>query len=172
MTVDKVFVMILLAMAFSVSTFAAESTPPSQSKGSKLNMQVHGSGKGNSNRTLLDVLKEQKLADYPTANIGQAFDKYKFFSKVVWKESRAANGKTYFDCNAGIKKKIIGLDKSWDNITYREIEVKFVVTPDGDYGVVMVSQINLTKDGKLVKEPITNMKSLLDSIYENKEISF
>jgi hypothetical protein len=161
---------VLLTAAFSMSAYAEYGTTPSPRK--PLNIQVHGSGKGVSNIKMLDILKNQRLEHYPALPIGKAFDNYQYFSKVAWKESRAPYAKTYFDCTGMIKKKMFGLDKSWDGVASRELEVKFVVKSSGDYGVVMATRIDMKKDGTAVRLPIQDLKGLLDSIYANKEISF
>jgi hypothetical protein len=160
----------MLAATWPMSVLAMQGTSPPQGK--RLNMQVHGNAQGSSNIKLLDVLKNQKLEHYSAVTIGKAFDNYKYFSKVAWKESPATNGKIYFDCTGMIKKKMFTLDKSWDDVAFREVEVKFVVNPSGEYGVVMATRIDMKKDGQVVRLPLADLKGLLNSIYANKEISF
>lgn len=167
----KVFIMIvMLTAAWSLPAFATPGAllPP----GKPLNIQVHGTGRETSKVTMLDMLKKQKLANYPAKTIGKAFDEYRYFTKVAWKEYPAPNAKTYFDLTGRVKKKLFGLDKSWDGVAYRDLEVKFVVKPDGDYGVVMASRIDVKKDGAVVRVPLQDLTGLLNSIYADREISF
>lgn len=169
--VYKVFVMICMLVAiFSMSAFAAEGAPSPQKQ--PANITAHGNGKESSKTTMVDLLKKQKLANYPTLTIGNAFDNYRYISKINWKELPDTNGKIYIHFSGDIKKKWFGLDKSWDDVGFRQLEVKFVVTPNGDYGVVMASRIDYKKLGGVEKVPIADLKGLLDSIYTNKEIAF
>jgi len=169
--VNKVFAMtVILTASWSLSASATPGALPPQGK--PINIQVHGSGKETSKLTMLDMLKKQKLANHPAKTIGQAFDEYRYFTKVAWKEYPAAYAKTYFDLTGRVKKKLFGLDKSWDGVAFRDLEVKFVAKPDGDYGVVMASRIDVKKDGTVVRVPLQDLTGLLDSIYANKEISF
>ena len=87
---DFAFLIFLLFLACSTPALAAHGTDSPQ--GRPLNIQVHGGGKVSSNITMLDLLKKQRLTNYPTATIGKAFDDYKYFSKIRWKEYPAAYG--------------------------------------------------------------------------------
>ena len=46
-----------------------------------------------------------------------------------------------------------------------------MLEPDGDYGVVMATRIDVRKDGKIVRSPVS-LKVLLDSVYASRELSF
>lgn len=171
MAVHKIFIVtVMLTATWSLPASATPGAVPSQGKA--FNIQVHGTGKETTRITMLDMLKQQKLANYPGKTIGKAFDEYRYFSKVTWKEFPSSNAKTYFDLTARVKKKIFGLDRSWEGVAYRDLEVKFVVKPDGDYGVVMASRIDVKKDGAVVRIPMQDLSGLLNSIYANREISF
>lgn len=135
-------------------------------------MQIHGSSGKPDNTTFLEVLKKQKLANYPAVTIGVAFDEYRFFSKVTWKETPGTNGRIYCDVTGVIKDKAFKSLFRRDNVATRYLEVKLLVKPSGDYGVIMASRIDVKKDGKIEKFPIPDLKYLLDRIYANEEISF
>lgn len=135
-------------------------------------IQVHGNTDVKSNKSLIDMLKTQKLANYTSATIGDAIDNYRYFSKVQWKEYPASNAKYYFDVTGTLKKRFLESFTGRDDIASRFLEVKFVLYPSGDYAVVMVTLIELKHGGKIVKKPISDMKSVLDKIYGNQEIKF
>jgi hypothetical protein len=160
----------MLALAWALPAAAEHGTARPQVNPN--NLRFHGDAKETTKVTMLELLKKQKLADYPAATIGKAFDNYRYFSEVAWKEYPALHGKVYFECTGRIKKKWFGLDKSWDGVAVRHLELKFVVSPDGDYGVVMATRIDRKNDDKVVRTPLTDLRVLLDSIYANREISF
>lgn len=170
MAVNKIFIItVMLTAAWSLPAVASPGAAP---QGKAINMQVHGSGKETSKVTMVDMLKQQALEHYPGKTIGKAFDEYRYFTKVTWKEFPSSNAKTYVDLTARVKKKLLGLDKSWDGVAYRDLEVKFVVKPDGDYGVVMATRIDAKKDGAIVRVPMQDLSGLLNNIYANREIQF
>lgn len=135
------------------------------------NIQVHGTGAAKP-VTLLDVLKKQKLANYPTAPIGDAFEKYGYFSRTEWKTYTEENGKIYIDFIGRFKKKWFGFANYPNNLASRDLEVKFVVNMTGDYGIVMGTIIELKKDGTVEKKPIEKLNGVIEKIYANKEIIF
>ena len=131
-------------------------------------LQVHGSGGSSKGIPLSAVIKEKKLSNYPDVTIGDVFSNYKYFSKVEWQEYQSASGKIYIDCTGQLKKKGF-----WNNVHNQQaVEVKFVVYPTGDFGVVMVSRIDYKNKGKIEKYPVADIKGVIDRIYANKEISF
>jgi hypothetical protein len=52
------------------------------------------------------------------------------------------------------------------------VVIKFLVKPDGSYGVVMVSKIELKTDGKMYTEPLPESSVILKKLYGNKKIEF
>lgn len=171
--VNRVSVVItLLVLVWAVPLFASPDPVNLSPQKKQVNIQVHGSGKENTKTTMLDVLKKLKLENYPAKTIGQAFGEYSYFTKVEWKESPGSYAKTYVDLTARVKKKFFGLDKSWDGVAVRNLEVKFVMKPDGDFGVVMAARVDVKRDGTIERVPFNNLNLLLNTIYSNKEISF
>lgn len=138
-----------------------------QDRKQKMEGQVHG-GSPSTGITLPEVIKRKKLQNYPSATIGDAFSKYKYFSKVEWQEYQASSGKIYINCTGHLKKKGF-----WNMVHHPQaVEVKFVVYPTGEYGVLMVSRIDYNNDGKNEKYPLADMNGVLKRIYSNQEISF
>lgn len=136
-------------------------------------MQIHGNSSGKAEKmTLLDILKRQKLVNYPSATIGEAFDKYRFFTKGTWQESHSAYGKTYFDFTGMLKKGFMDTLLLLGDTAMYAVEIKFAISPSGDYGVVMASRIDYKRDGRVEKTPIPDLKGLLDKLYANERMNF
>lgn len=160
---------IIIANVICVTFAFAEKkgAPPIKQPG---NIQVHGNTNEKTQTSLIDILRKQKLANYTSATIGDAIDSYSYFSKVQWKEYPAVNNKHYFDVTGTLKSSFWKSLMGKDGVANRSLEVKFVIYPSGEYGVVLVTLIEFKHDGKIVKKPIADIKSVLDKIYGNQEV--
>jgi len=140
-------------------------------KGSK--KLVHGEQSSHEqSKSMVSLLKDNKLSDYTNLTIGAAFDSYKFLEKKEWKESRSQNGKFYIDFTGWAGSLPKGIDSLKSGVSARGVNVKFVVNPGGEYYVTMISKLEARTDGKLNVVPFEDKKRILDAIYLNKEIVF
>lgn len=121
---------------------------------------------------LAEVIKLQKLPEYPDVTIGKAFDGYTHFKSKEWHESRSANNTYYIDFIGWQPAKSFDLARINANISAIGYEVKFVITPGNDMFIGLVSRLEAKSDGKVQAYPLENRKEVLDRIYTNKEINF
>lgn len=123
-------------------------------------------------KLVADVLKEKILKDYPSAPIGRAFDGYGHFKSKEWKEKRSDNGKYFIDFIGWFDPSLLDATAKANNVASRGIDVKFVIYPDGAFGVVMVSKLDLMNDGSIRQQALPDIKAIMDCVYANKKISF
>lgn len=141
------------------------------SENSSENKAAHDTSSKNG-KQIADVLKEKILKDYPSAPIGRAFDGYGYFKSKEWKEQRSDNGKYFIDFIGWFDPGLLDATAKANNVTSRGIDVKFVIYPDGAFGVVMVSKLDLMHDGSIRQQALPDIKAIMDSVYANKTISF
>jgi len=137
--------------------------------------QFHGSGAperpvnpASGDSGLAKVIRGIKLPNYQSKTFGEAVDSYRYFSKKEWKESSSSNGKVYVDFTGWLKKGLFDATR----VSVRGIGIKFLVNPDGSYGVVMVSKVEIKTDGNLYSDPLPDISSILNKLYGNIEIKF
>lgn len=135
-------------------------------------MQIHGGSATGDSVKFIDVLKKQVLANYPSATIGEAFDRYRYFSRVDWKEFPEPDGKIYFDFTGALKPKMFSFTSGSNDTAVQFLQVKFLVDPTGAFGVVMATRVDLKKNGTVERTALPQMKPVLDRIYSNEEIRF
>ena len=165
--------MIVLIAAIAKDSIAANEG------GGQGGFQIHGSGApvvagdvaaGESG--LPKVLKSSKLPNFQTKTIGEAVDGYRYFTKREWKETPAKNGKVYVDVTGWYKSNALDVKALKDGISVQGVGIKFLVTPDGSYGVVMVSKVEIKTDGKMYSTPLPDIHGTLKMLYGNEEIRF
>lgn len=134
--------------------------------------QAHGAGdKTAADVGLVEVLKGKSLSGHSSTSIGRAFDGYGHFSKKEWKESRAANGKVFIDFTGWFDANSLDSAALKDKVSARGNEVKFVIYPNGEFAVVMVSKVEMKADGQINRYPLGDSKDVLDAIYANRKIN-
>jgi hypothetical protein len=121
---------------------------------------------------LAKALKAVTLPNYPSMTFGAAVEKYRYFTKREWKETRSSNGKIYVDFTGWLKNHEFDFSSAKNGISARAVGVKFLVNPDGRYGAVMASRVELKTDGNFYSYPMEDLQGILNKIYENKEIRF
>lgn len=121
---------------------------------------------------MVDGIKKQKLAMSTSRTIGYVFDGYRHFANKEWAETRLLGGKSYVTFTGWEKPGIFSFFSKKAGKSKRGIEVLFVVYPTGDFGVAMVSKVEISTDGKINKYPQLDQKGILEKIYANKEIRF
>lgn len=134
----------------------------------------HGGGNGAMTRPegMAGVIQDAKLAGYKDVKIGEAFGKYRHFKKKVWSETRGTNGNYYVDFVGTTPAGWFDFKSRKEGISSKGIEIKFVIHPNGTYGVGMVSKVEAKTDGKTYRYSLSDINSILDAIYANKEISY
>lgn len=121
---------------------------------------------------MAEVVKQQKLLDYPDKTIGEAFGAYRYFDAVNWKETRLPKGRYYIDYQGTKKVPLFDDKKAKKGVVAEGLEVKFAIKPGGAFYVAMVSRAVVGSDGKMTLYPLEDKKKIIDAIYANKEIAF
>lgn len=118
------------------------------------------------------VIQDATLAGYKNVKIGEAFEKYRYFKTKEWSEARGKGDIFYVDFVGLSPVGWFNFDARRKGISSRGIVIKFVIHPNGTYGVGMVSKLEVKTDGKTNRYPLSDINSILDAIYANKEISY
>ncbi|GFO66092.1 hypothetical protein GMPD_40110 [Geomonas paludis] len=121
-------------------------------------------------RGLVDVIKGATLDGYRSMKVGEAFDRYSHFKMKDWREARGAAGTIYVDFYGSAPTGLLDVKGRMAGISSKGLVVKFVIYPNGEYGVVMVTKTVVMKDGKSGASPVSDIKSVLDAIYANKKL--
>lgn len=171
----KIFVIAALGVSICAAACtekAVENQKKSEAKSPE--MKVHGgeSAKDSDSAGFKDVVKKQTLPTYPAMTVGKAFDGYSHLVKKEWKETQASNGTIYIDFTGWFQGNSLGIDAIKKGISQQGIEVKFVINREGVLFVGMVSKLEATTDGKVNAYPLSEAKTVIDSIYANREIVF
>lgn len=146
----------------------AENTPPKavSSYGAGTETKQSDQAQG-----FIGIVASQKLPLSNTRTIGTAFDGYQYFSSREWKETRNAAGRVYVDFKGLFASTPIAKSIK-DGVSRQGVEVKFVVEPNGNFYVGMISRIDVKADGKMYLYPLEDGKKIVEMIYDNKEITF
>ena len=171
---QKVSVVILISLSLALSGCTGKGGQSSQEKhkGGQ-SKSVHGEPSASGEVVkFIDVLKTKSLPPYPGITIGAAFDGYPYFTRREWSETRANNGKIYIDCVGWFDPKGLDDAATKGGVTGRGVAVKFVITSDGTFGVVMASRLEAKSDGAVSSDPEGDLKGILDRIFGKKEIRF
>lgn len=121
---------------------------------------------------MAEVVKQQKLLDYPDKTIGEVFGSYRHFDSVNWRETRLAKGTYYIDFQGTKKAPLFDEGSAKKGVAAEGVEIKFAIKPGGAFYVTMVSRAVVGIDGQMMLYPLPDKKKILDAIYANKEIAF
>lgn len=119
----------------------------------------------------IGIVTSQKLPLSNTKTIGAAFSNYRYFKSREWKETRNSAGKVYVDFHGLFANEPI-VTSIKDGVSRQGVEVKFVVEPNGNFYVGMVSRIDVMNDGMMLISPLGDGKKIIEMIYNNREITF
>jgi hypothetical protein len=121
---------------------------------------------------MAEVIKEVTLTAYPKMKVGEAFQKYRHFKKKEWSETRDPKGTFYIDFIGTNPSPLLDFKARKQGISATGVEVKFVIYPNGSYNVAMISRVEVHKGGRVQRFPLPDQKSILDAIYENREVRY
>lgn len=165
-----IFVMVAGLVVAGGCTPKTEETPAQ-----KTSEKVHGTASKQEvggEVGMLAVVKKQYLPEYTAVTVGTAIDKYSFFKKTEWTESRNAKGTFYVDVTGWLDSGTLDSRSIKEGVAVRGVQIKFAIHEDGAFGVAMVSKMEAKTDGKVYAYPLGDPKGILSKIYANKEISF
>jgi hypothetical protein len=117
----------------------------------------------------VEVIRRGSLANY-RGMVGDAFDRYRYFKVKEWREARGATGSIYVDFYGAVPTGLLDVKSRLAGIASKGVVVKFVIYPNGEYGIVMVTKTVVMKDGKSSATPIADIKEVVDAIYGNKKL--
>jgi len=169
-------ILFLVVVLSALSVFAGGCSKGG-AEGTGKGITPHGATQGEKNpegssEGIAGALKGKKLGEYTASTIGEAFGSYSHFDKREWRETAASYGKTYVDFWGWFKPGELDAAATKNGIAARGVEVKFVITPDGEFYVAMISRIESSGDGRKYLYPLPDKKRILDAIYADKEITF
>ncbi len=158
-----------LLLALGVILLVSACTKEAANTSDKRNTERPG-GTETASISLVDVIKKQKLANYQSTTIGNAFDSYRYLTKKEWKAESLKSRHFTVDFSGWFEHPTLNEEDLKDGITARGLEVKFVVEPDGSFYVLMVSKIESRSDGKMYRYQLQDGTGILASIYANRKI--
>ena len=168
--------LVIVLIFISSGVFADEVKNPSSGRRNNEITNYHQTGpidpKDADNYGMDNSIKRKKLDSYPATTIGEAFNKYRYFTKSDWKVTSLPTHKTYIDFTGLFKKGFFDFITLEKGVAQQGVEIKFVVFEDGRLAVAMISKVQIMADGMVRRYPIADTKSILDKIYSNKEIKF
>lgn len=121
-----------------------------------------------------DALKKKKLNANPSKTIGEAFDSYKYVTSKEWRETESKDSKVYVDYLCQLDVSRLSPAALKDGVVKRNLAIKFVIHESGEAYIAMATRSEIRSDGKSYTTPIevADIKKIVTSIYENREISF
>lgn len=140
---------------------------PDKGKGEK--PEQH-SGAETGNAGIIDFIKRQKLVNFSSTTIGNAFDSYKYAATKEWKATFLKGSYTAVDYIGWSDLSSLNDSDRSNGITGRGFNVTFVIQPDGAFYVYMVSSIESRSDGKLYRTQQYDAAGVLADIYANRKI--
>lgn len=160
---------LFLTLALAGGALAA--LPPAGDKPAQV-MNPHGASGAQpvTSFGIVDVIKGATLPMYKGMKIGEAFERYSHFKVKKWRDARGAGGAFYVDFCGSNPTSWFDFKSRRAGVSEKGIVVKFVVYPNGEYGVVMASKTVLTRDGKSTIAPLPDVKSVVDAIYNNRKL--
>lgn len=123
---------------------------------------------------LIESVKNNHLEQSSSVTIGEVFEKYKHAEKIEWREAVSNTGASFVDYICWIDVKPFSSVSINDGVVKRALDVKFVIRATGETYVGSASRIDIKSDGMIYTTEVdpTNLKRIVDAIYENREIPF
>lgn len=125
---------------------------------------------------VLIELKKNHLAVNQAKTIGEAFDSYKYATKIEWRETAKETTEFpyYIDYICWLPVKTFSSVALKENVVKRALDIKFAILENGETYVAMASRTEIKSDGMIHSTPLvpSNTENIIKAIYENREISF
>jgi hypothetical protein len=176
MRVHRILASIVIASTLMVSACSDKAIDNAKQQSVKTVEKPMHSGSagqaGTAGSAVREAIKKKTLPEFPAMTIGKALEGYSHFTKYEWKETRTEAGKYYIDCVGWLDSKSGGITGLKSDIARQGVDIKFVVTPDGSFGLAMISRLEAKTDGNIYSYPLEDSKAIIEKIYGNKEIKF
>lgn len=167
-----IFIMSMLVVLSSYSVQAAVNNSSQSSKPSFHNDAQQTATVGSSQYNMIDVIKNVKIAGYPAATFGEAFESYRHVDKKEWREVKTKSDKVYVTFTGYFKKSFFNFRLMRAKVAQQGVEVKFVIFPDGVYEIALISRVDVLTNGTAQAFPVSNGKQILEKLLRNEEIKF
>lgn len=164
---------ILVSLMICLTVFVGACAKEGTDSLDKRNAEKPGqqSGAETTDAGLVGFIKKQKLVNFQSVTIGNAFESYKHMTKKEWKLEPLKSGHFTVDFIGWFDPGTLSDKDSKDGVIGRGLDVKFVINSDGSFYLFMISMIEAKSDGKEYRHQLNDSAGILDSIYANKKIS-
>lgn len=123
---------------------------------------------------IADSLKKMKLNGYQGKTVGEAFDAYSKAVAREWQEVGGRANRYYIDYICWFDEKSVLPEHRKQAIVKRGIDIKFVVSEEGEAYIAMATKLFMKADGKIQSElfKVEEVPNIVKAIYENKNVEF
>lgn len=166
----SILVSLIIGLIVSAGACVKEETDRSDKR--KVEKPGQRAGAETANTGIVEFIKKQKLVNFQSTTIGNAFDSYEYVTKKEWEAAFLQSGHVTIDFSGWFEPKTLSDNDSKDGVTGRGIVITFVIEPNGSFYAFMVSKIESRSDGKIYRYQVNDIAGMLDKIYANKKITF
>ncbi len=122
------------------------------------------------NAGLVHFVKNNKLGNFPSRTIGDAFDSYSYLTNKTWSTEQVKGGYFTVHFSGWLEPGARGKKALPEGVTGRGLEVIFVVNLDGSFYLFMMSAFESRADGRIYRNQLPDNGAVLNNIYANKKI--
>jgi hypothetical protein len=125
----------------------------------------------------VSTIKNGTLEFDKSITVGQAFDKYKYFSSTKWKSFSTDNGRKIVEVKGDFKNEYLKHMRWEDQFASASLLVKFTINKDDTFEISALALDFLTRNGDKKRQDIganltaRQLNTLLSELYNNKPIS-
>lgn len=125
----------------------------------------------------VSTIKNGTLEFDKSITVGQAFDKYKYFSSTKWKNFSTDNGKKIVEVKGDFKNEYLQDMELEDQFVSASLIVQFTINKDDTFKISALALDFLTRNGDKKRQDIganltaRELNTLLSELYNNKPIS-
>ena len=125
----------------------------------------------------VNTIKNGTLEFDKSITVGQAFDKYKYFSSTKWKSFSTDNGKKIVEVKGDFKNEYLQHMKWEDKFASASLIVQFTINKDDTFEISALAFDFLTRNGDKERRDIgerlttRQFNTLLKELYNNKPLS-
>ena len=125
----------------------------------------------------VSTIKNGTLEFDKSITVGQAFDKYKYFSSTKWKSFSTDNGKKIVEVKGDFKNEYLQHMKWEDKFASASLIVQFTINKDDTFEISALAFDILTRNGDKKREDVgasltkRQFNTFLKELYNNKPLS-
>lgn len=122
------------------------------------------------NSAFVDIIRNQRMSNFRSVTIGNAFDSYKYLTNKEWKSASMKSGQITVDFTGWFEPDALNKKDVSNGVTGKGLDVMFVIEPNGSFYVFMVSKLEARTDGKIYQSQLDDTTAILTKIYSNQKI--